>query len=650
MAGRMSDAVLDKETSISMYRDFGAVVDQANKTVQFRLFFPDNRLDSGQYIHEGGDSEIQEIRIVGTFQDQVRNLKKSKNWQPEDAPIMRRSEYPTGNHKGWLWQSDVITLPDGFYQYKYYVTHAGETWSENRGEKYKNDPCTKYHNYQEGHDNSGFVIGGSLAKPEPIKNRLPLKDLIIYEVMLDDYVRLDNEKKGGEAFLETFMRDIDRIKSLGVNAIEFMPWTAWPGGGFNWGYEPFLFFSVTNVYTGSQNRPLDKLALLNELITELHRNDIHVIMDGVFNHVREQFPYYQMYKNEMECPYTGSFGEGDYFKDLDFHNGCTQEFIFEVCRYWIEEFRIDGIRFDYTKGFYEPSIPDKGLGKLIGDLNEYIAQDQSRLNVSLILEHLDGYNAINVCNKVNASGCWLDPFMSTPCSFLENHHVDQRIIEILNSHRWFSSGDPVTYIENHDHSTLTGKMIEYGYQGSDWAKTQPYAIALLTSPGAPMIYNGQEYGRIMMMPEPGHEDEWGVKRVKSRPIEWDKLSSDPDGQRLFWLYSTLIWIRKSRPGLRSWEVYPKEISNTLNEMGYGFDEEKQVAIYHRYGDDGNGTTEYFIVALNFSDEPQTVDIPFTFSGTWYDLLNNEEPVEVEDCWLREHEIPANWGRVFVGRR
>lgn len=650
MSPRAGGAVLDKDVftmgkTFSMYRDFGAVVNHTDKTVQFRLFFPDNRLNPEQYRHEGGDPEILEIRVVGNFQDLVQNIKKSENWQPEDAPVMKDPvKFPSKKPEGWLYQSEIIKLPEGFYQYKYYITHLGEKWNENRDEKYKNDPCTKYHNYREGHDNSGFVIGGSLDDPEPIRSRLPLKDLIIYEVMLDDYVR--NYSQGGEAYLETFMRDIDRIKSLGVNAVEFMPWTAWPGGDFNWGYEPFLFFSVTNVYTGSQNRPLDKLALLNELITKLHENDIHVIMDGVFDHVCKDFPYYQMYKDKEKCPYIGSFGPGGYGLDLDFHNGCTQQFVLEICKYWIDEFKIDGIRFDYTKGFYEPDIPNKGLGKLIGDLNAYIGQDQSRQNISLILEHLDGYSAISVCNKVNASGCWLDPFMWTPYSFFQNHRVDQRIMEILNSHRWFASDEPVTYIENHDHSTIIGKMMEYGYTAGDWPKTQPFAIALLTSPGAPLINNAQEYGRAMKMPELYHEEEWGESRVRSRPIDWASLMADPDSQRLFWLYSTLIWIRKSHPALRNWQVYPEKPSTTLNEMGYGFDEARQIAIYHRWGEDGNGSTEYFIISLNFSNEPQKVDIPFSFSGTWYDLLNEEKPVEVENCWLREHEIPSNWGRVF----
>lgn len=97
-------------------------------------------------------------------------------------------------------------------------------------------------------------------------------------------------------------------------------------------------------------------------------------------------------------------------------------------------------------------------------------------------------------------------------------------------------------------------------------------------------------------------------------------------------------------------MYPDEPSSARDEIGYACNEERQEVIYHRLGESDDGEMEYFIIAINLSDEPRKVDIPFTFSGTWYELLNEEQPVEMEECWLRRHEIPPNWGRVFVGWR
>ena len=69
-----------------------------------------------------------------------------------------------------------------------------------------------------------------------------------------------------------------------------MPWTAWPGGDFSWGYNPFQFFSVAYFsvayrYVHDQRDTTNKLFRLKALIDELHRRNIHVVMDGVFEDV-----------------------------------------------------------------------------------------------------------------------------------------------------------------------------------------------------------------------------------------------------------------------------------------------------------------------------------------------------------------------------
>lgn len=65
-----------------------------------------------------------------------------------------------------------------------------------------------------------------------------------------------------------------------------MPWTAWPGGSFSWGYNPFALFAAEDRYLAEAGGdPLRRLDRLKRLVTELHRRGMHVLMDGVFNHV-----------------------------------------------------------------------------------------------------------------------------------------------------------------------------------------------------------------------------------------------------------------------------------------------------------------------------------------------------------------------------
>ena len=98
-------------------------------------------------------------------------------------------------------------------------------------------------------------------------------------------------------------------------------------------------------------------------------------MDGVFNHVGDSypqsdvaygFPYRWFYQAFLDCPYAGRFG-GVFpgLQDLDYHNPCTQEFIRDVCLYWMDDFLIDGIRFDNTVNSYLPN-DRRGLAARLG--------------------------------------------------------------------------------------------------------------------------------------------------------------------------------------------------------------------------------------------------------------------------------------------
>jgi pullulanase len=77
------------------------------------------------------------------------------------------------------------------------------------------------------------------------------------------------------------------------------------------------------------------------------------------------------------------------------------------------------------------------------------------------------------------------------------------------------------------------------------------------------------------------------------------------------------------------------------------DTQKQVIVYHRWGNGGSGATEYFIIALNFSDQGQQVTLPFPVNGTWNDMLSGQK-VEVSN-FRHAMTLESNWGHVlFIG--
>jgi len=604
-----------------MYEQFGAVVSPDNEKVEFKLFFPDNSIDPKQYVR-GGLPRIKEIRIRGDFQSHLGG----QDWAFDTALIMAKQAHP----KGWLYTSKIDqALPEGFYQYKYFVTF------ENQTTRWCGDPCTKYGGADE-HENAGFAVGGNDTSVQPIAKRLPSQDLVLYELMIDDFTR---EFRGNRAPIDAIKDKIPYLEGLGVNGIEFMPWTSWPGGDFSWGYDPVQFFAVEYRYVHDASEPADKLFRLQTLINDLHARNVHVVMDGVFNHVRagidpnHGFPYLWLYMNPADSPYIGSFAEGGFFEEFDYNNGCVEEFIRDICLYWLDTFQIDGIRFDFTLGFFLKDNPNVGIPKLVSDLKAQLAQ-VGRKNIALMLEHLtdNRFEAIDDTNHICANGCWFDPFMFKSAEYARNSNIDGEILRILDSSLDYAQGKgPVTYIENHDHSSI---VQEAGGRGR-WFKTQPPAISLLTSPGTVLLHNGQEFGEDYFLPSEGSG------RVQPRPVRFSIYGMDSVGQRLLSLYQKLIRIRKDHPSLRSPNFFPFPFNHP---DGYGSFPDKDLVIYHRYGI-VQGQFERFIVVVNYSDFDQFTDIPFPVNGPWDDLLNDQS-VLVNNFRLSNQRINSNWARIY----
>jgi len=667
-------------------RQFGAwrLDDEAQSSaVRFSIFVPDRELDASQYspqpvepprdargnafrVEGYGEPKIVSIDVVGDFQTA---LGQPTDWQVHAANTLARVSHPSG----WVWRVDTAPLPAGFYQYRYRVTFENGTTREVA------DPCARYGGADLLRPTSGVVVGPSAVRGVmPLAGgRKPLRDLVVYELNIDDF---SGELRGAHAPLDAIHRvdlgtgrlglpmgrtALDHVAELGVNAILFLPWTAWNDDAYSWGYTPYSYFSVEHRYThdltGGPAEPETKqLSRLRDLVNACHQRGIHVIMDGVFNHVgpdhtaRETgFAYRWLYQDPAASPYAGRFGgtfEG--LVDLDYHNGCTQQLIGDVCRYWMDEFGIDGIRFDNTTNFYLANrdgspASQEGLPRLLSDLRRH-AVDPA---FSLTLEHID-LSAASVVNATEATSYWSDALYGSCFDALWNGRVTSPLLAALDAHAWLASPDKVatTYLSNHDHSHVTWRCGARDDTGSiAWYRTQPWAIALLTSPGTPMLQNGQEFGEDHWIPQ---DDHGTGRRVKTRPLRWS-YADDGIGRGLLAVYRHLTGLRRKYTALRSDNFYPSRWETwqtRMNPQGYGIDTERQIAIYHRWGDGEDGRLQRFIVALNFSASDEQVDIPFPANGIWTDLLPIDSPagvpVEVQGYVLRGWTLRSNWGCIF----
>ncbi len=622
-----------------MYEKFG-FARQEDGSYEFRLFVPDSAVDRTQYVR-GGPCRIVEVRVVGDFQNKVE--KGRRNWNYNNGLVLSERDHPNGRLFACTLPHD---FPAGHYQYKYVVRFQNGTV------RWIGDPCTKYGGGQQ--NNSAFLIGGPpLPKVAPLAERLPWQDLVIYELMIDDFTR---EYRGGLTPIDALAEKLDYLKGLGVNAIGFMPWIAWPDEGpeepFSWGYNPAYFFSVESRYVHLPGEPLHKLIRLRRLIDECHRRGIHVLMDIVLQHAyafsgstEGGFPYHWLWQQTEDSPFIGKFSDYNAFgRPLDYHNLCTQQFARDVCTYWMDQFGIDGFRFDEVSDFYRKDMPARGLPRLLADLNDHLAAGGQR-NFSLILEDHWNFGHINDTNAVNATNCWFDMLRARAFDYLRpGGPVDTRFLRVLNSAKDFGPDKgPVIYLENHDHSSIT-----WVAGGRDrWYRVQPYLIALFTCPGAVMLHNGQEFGQSEEVVEDDSHEPPSRRRIQPRSLRWDQ-SEDAIGRRLRDKYALLARIRREHRALRSSHFYPDAYDERwthLSPDGYGLDIDKQVLIYHRWGAASDGDLERFIIVLNFSEQDQYADVPFPANGVWQDLLSGGQ-VEVANYRLASYRVPSNWGCLF----
>jgi hypothetical protein len=223
--------------------------------------------------------------------------------------------------------------------------------------------------------------------------------------------------------------------------------------------------------------------------------------------------------------------------------------------------------------------------------------------------------------------------------YLGSRQIEPGIMRMLDSGRDYAVDHvPTIYIENHDHKRF---MLKAGGRGS-WYLTQPYIIALFTSPGATLIYNGQEYGAQNDMPEQGDG------RVVPRPLDWAWLQND-EGPTVLARYQAMMALRKQHPALRTTNFYPSkwdESQTQMNSNGYGIDRARNLVVYHRWGDAADGKTDRYYVALNFSSADQAVSFAAP-DGSWNELINGGV-VNVANGSISV-TVKSNWGAIYYQR-
>ena len=469
-------------------------------------------------------------------------------------------------------------------------------------------------------------------------------EMVVYELNVREF----NQDFDG------VVTQLDYLRGLGVNVLELMPVTN-VGEDVEWGYTPLGYFCPDDRFGGS--------AGLKRLVDACHAKGMAVILDAVYAHSHPDFAYNTVYDSTGEPnPMMGPFA-GEFFPHRpgsDFTKAFTAQYFTALNRYWLDEYHVDGFRYDYVPGYYDGNPAGPGYPALAYETYEYsrtLPRFQTASGASSIIqcsENLD--DPIGMLSRTYTNTCWQNRLMDTARGMARGGYVSEDFAHLLDPafvgypDRYTNpaSGEtfpvaPFQYLETHDHErflnefgrALAPDLLEQPYgDRTRFYKTQPYAIALFTGKGIPFLFQGQEFGENWGLPEDGIG-----RNLFERPLHWDYFY-DPPGRALVRLYRILGSLRNASRALRArGDFYYYSRPDHLSA--------KVLAFRRHAPADGAAPPEDFAVALNFGDAPATVWLPLQAAGDWREQIDGAmllSPLHDGDEALVT--IPPNYGLVF----
>jgi len=306
-------------------------------------------------------------------------------------------------------------------------------------------------------------------------------------------------------------RQLAELARIGVTTLELMPVAEFPGR-FGWGYDGVALWSPTHLYGGPDD--------LRQFVDAAHERGLSVILDVVYNHLGPDGNYLDSFARDY---FTDRY-PNEWGKALNFDGDGSEpvrEFFIENARYWIDEYRFDGLRLDATQ-----SIIDHSPRHVVAEITEAAREAGRRQNKRIFICAENEPQEARLAQPVarGGHGCdalWNDDFHHTARVALggrrEAYYHDylgspQELISALKwgylyqgqHYHWQKKprGDSaleldatsfITYIQNHDQiaNSLTGARIQ--------ALTSPALLRAVTtfwllSPPTPMLFQGQEFG------------------------------------------------------------------------------------------------------------------------------------------------------------
>lgn len=559
------------------------------------------------------------IHVIGSFND----------WEISNASLLKKD---TAKNRFWIELTGLSPQTDYTYQYiinadiRVADPYSTVVLTENN-DQYIN--ATTYPNlpsYPAGKTNHAVTLlrtGDASYAWQNTNFQKPKKtDLVIYELLIRDFDALHS--------FDAVKNRLNYLQELGVNAIEFMPVNEFDGNE-SWGYNPSFHMALDKYY--------GNITSFKQLIDECHKRGIAVILDVVYNHASGQNPYYRMWNTDnggyggqasADSPFFNQTATHSYsvFNDLNHSKQATKDYVKRVSQYWIDEFKIDGFRWDLTKGFTQNcTANDEGCtGSYQADrvavLKGY-ADNQWEIdsNFYVIFEHL---------GQDPEEKEWVNYRLSEGKGIMlwgnQNYNYRQaaagntsqsNFSNVSYKNRNWPAPANIGYMESHDEERLMVESLTAGKATSTYniktlttaLKRQELAGAFFfTVPGPKMIWQFGEFGYDFNIDYNG--------RIGNKPIKWDYFEVQ-ERKNVYNTWSKLIQL-KLKYDIFETSDFTIDLGNT-NGL-------KKIQLTST----GAADIQYINIIGNFGITTQNINPVFQKTGTWYDVLDNNQTINVSN--------------------
>ena len=582
--GNVTDTISNKKDVPSGYGD-GATFFNGGKSVIFNLYAPNK----------------QSVHILGDF----------NNWTVSASNLM------TNSTDGTRWWIEVDNLnPSTEYSYEYFIDGSikvADPYS-NKILDSANDPgipTTVYPNikpYPAGAGEVNHIVSdiqySAPAYSWQVTNFKPAnpQNMVVYELLTRDYIATHSYK--------TLTDTLSYIANLGVNAIELMPVNEFEGND-SWGYNSNFMFALDKYY----GQPNDYKAFIDAC----HAKGIAVIQDIVLEDQFGSSPMVQMYWNATaQTPAANSpwFDQTNMHPDavgyqLNHSTAATQYFFKNVVSYWMQQYHIDGFRFDEAKGYTQVNSGTSESawaaydGTRVSLWENYSSYMKSiNPNFYVILEMFSAQQEQAIYAQ-QGMFCWNDlsgAGEQTTMGYSTNPSWD--ISGLFYNDQGMASPGLISYFESHDEERLQFKNEAYGNSSGSYnvqtlatglERDEAGAVMMFSVPGPNLVWEFGERGYDISI-----NDATTGGRLGDKPPHWEYMS-DPNRHHLYQVYSRMIRMKLKNSAFTT-TTFTYNVSGAV----------KFIQLL-----DPAGLNNVEAVA-NFDVVPSTVALSFPSTGNWYD--------------------------------